>query len=325
MKNSGVGVGLPDAGRANIRIENGKVVVYSATSDIGQGCNTVFLQDVAEATGLPKSVIVNGECSTENAPDSGTTSGSRQTVVTGEAVRGVAFLLRDALLDLEAGREVSAEPVEANGDGKTIVYSDGRPYEGVGYADGKALIAGGGVHPKDPVAGLQKLEGHEFRYVYFEPTDKLGADKPNPKSHICYAFATTCVVLDDEGKVTDVYAAHDSGKVINPIAIQGQIEGGVLMSLGYATTENFKLQDCVPKSRYATLGLFHAPDIPHIEAIYVEKEHLLPVAYGGKGIGEIATIPTAPAVANAYYALDHVMRTKLPMEDSYYSKPKAKK
>ena len=325
MKNSGVGVGLPDAGRANIRIEDGKVVVYSATSDIGQGCNTVFLQDVAEAIGLPKSVIVNGECSTENAPDSGTTSGSRQTVVTGEAVRGVAFLLRDALLDIEAGKEVSSEPVEAHGDGKTIVYSDGRPYEGVGYADGKALVAGAGIHPKDPVAGLKKLEGHEFRYVYFEPTDKLGADKPNPKSHICYAFATTCVVLDDEGKVTDVYAAHDSGKVINPIAIQGQIEGGVLMSLGYATTENYKLQDCVPKSKFATLGLFRAPDIPHIEAIYVEKEHLLPVAYGGKGIGEISTIPTAPAVANAYYAYDHVMRTKLPMEDTYYTKSKAKK
>ena len=325
MKNSGVGVGLPDAGRANIRIEDGKVVVYSATSDIGQGCNTVFLQDVAEAIGLPKSVIVNGECSTENAPDSGTTSGSRQTVVTGEAVRGVAFLLRDALLDIEAGKEVSSEPVEAHGDGKTIVYSDGRPYEGLGYADGKALVAGAGIHPKDPVAGLKKLEGHEFRYVYFEPTDKLGADKPNPKSHICYAFATTCVVLDDEGKVTDVYAAHDSGKVINPIAIQGQIEGGVLMSLGYATTENYKLQDCVPKSKFATLGLFHAPDIPHIEAIYVEKEHLLPVAYGGKGIGEISTIPTAPAVANAYYAYDHVMRTKLPMEDTYYTKSKAKK
>ena len=325
MKNSGVGVGLPDAGRANIRIEDGKVVVYSATSDIGQGCNTVFLQDVAEAIGLPKSVIVNGECSTENAPDSGTTSGSRQTVVTGEAVRGVSFLLRDALLDVEAGKEVSSEPIEAHGDGKTIVYSDGRPYEGVGYADGKALIAGAGIHPKDPVAGLKKLEGHEFRYVYFEPTDKLGADKPNPKSHICYAFATTCVVLDDEGKVTDVYAAHDSGKVINPIAIQGQIEGGVLMSLGYATTEDYKLQDCVPKSKFATLGLFRAPDIPHIEAIYVEKEHLLPVAYGGKGIGEISTIPTAPAVANAYYAYDHVMRTKLPMEDTYYSKSKAKK
>ena len=67
------------------------------------------------------------------------------------------------------------------------------------------------------------------------------------------------------------------------------------------------------------------PDIPHIEAIYVEKEHLLPVAYGGKGIGEISTIPTAPAVANAYYAFDHVMRTKLPMEDTYYTKSKAKK
>ena len=98
MKNAGVGVGLPDAGRCKIRVENGVAVVYAATSDIGQGCNTVFLQDVAEACGLPLRCIANGECSTENAPDSGTTSGSRQTVVTGEAVRGAAFLLRDAWL-----------------------------------------------------------------------------------------------------------------------------------------------------------------------------------------------------------------------------------
>ena len=69
MKNSGVGVGLPDAGRANIRVEGGRAVIYSATSDIGQGCNTVFQQDVAEATGLPKRLIQNGECSTECAPD----------------------------------------------------------------------------------------------------------------------------------------------------------------------------------------------------------------------------------------------------------------
>ena len=94
--------------------------------------------------------------------------------------------------------------------------------------------------------------------------------------------------------MSEVYAAHDSGKVVNPISIQGQIEGGVLMGMGYALTEDWPLKDCVPQARYGTLGLFRAPEIPDIHAIYVEKDELLPVAYGGKGIGEIATIPTRP-------------------------------
>ena len=220
MKNAGVGVGLPDAGRCKIRVENGVAVVYAATSDIGQGCNTVFLQDVAEACGLPLRCIANGECSTENAPDSGTTSGSRQTVVTGEAVRGAAFLLRDAMVGIEAGKPAPDAPVSAHGDGVKIEYDDGRAYQ----LHAQELVAGQGMHPQDPAAAIKALEGCEFGYVYLEPTDKLGADVPNPKSHICYGFATHVVILDDDGRVSEVYAAHDSGKVVNPISIQGQIE-----------------------------------------------------------------------------------------------------
>ena len=270
MKNSGVGVGLPDKGRAKLAIEDGVCVIYCAASDIGQGCLTVFCQDVAEATGLPLSKIRNGSGSTETAPDSGTTSGSRQTLLSGEAVRMAALQLKDAL-------------DEAGGD-------------------------------------LAALNGKEFFYEYFEPTDKLGADKPNPKSHIAYGYATHVVILDDDGRVKEIYAAHDSGKVVNPIAIQGQIEGGVLMSMGYALTEDFPLENGVPKTKFGTLGLLRAPQIPEIHAIYVEKDELLPVAYGAKGIGEIAAIPTAPAVQGAYYALDGVFRTKLPMEKTYYRK-----
>jgi selenium-dependent xanthine dehydrogenase len=310
MKNAGVGVGLPDKGRCTIRVEGGRAVAYAATSDIGQGCNTVFLQDIAEATGLPHALIANGECSTECAPDSGTTSGSRQTVVTGEAVRGAAFLLRDAMLAVESGDGVPVGPVVAHGDGVTVEYDDGAPYVGEGSE----------VHAIDPAAALAALEGASFSYVYFEPTDKLGADKPNPKSHICYGFATHVVILDDDGRVSEVYAAHDSGRVINPISIQGQIEGGVLMGLGYALTEDFPLREAVPQARFGTLGLLRAPDIPDIHAIYVEKDVLLPVAYGGKGIGEIATIPTAPAAQNAYHAFDGRLRTTLPMQDTYYSR-----
>lgn len=314
MKNAGVGVGLPDAGRCVIRVEDGRAVVYAATSDIGQGCNTVFLQDVSEATGLGAQRIANGECSTENAPDSGTTSGSRQTVVTGEAVRGAAFLLRDAMLRVEQGLPAPDECVCARGDGMSSTYVDGTPYEGWGAH----LTAGDGLHAQDPDAALSRLEGCSFSYEYLEPTDKLGADVPNPKSHICYGFATHVVILDDDGRVKEVYAAHDSGKVVNPIAIQGQIEGGVLMGMGYALREDWPLKDCVPQVKYGTLGLFRSTEIPDIHAIYVEKDELLPVAYGGKGIGEIATIPTAPACQNAYRAFDGKLRADLPMRDTYY-------
>ena len=210
--------------------------------------------------------------------------------MTGEAVRGAAFLLRDAMVGIEAGKPAPDAPVSAHGDGVKIEYDDGRAYQ----LRTPELVAGQGMHPQDPAAAIKALEGCEFGYVYLEPTDKLGADVPNPKSHICYGFATHVVILDDDGRVSEVYAAHDSGKVVNPISIQGQIEGGVLMGMGYALTEDWPLKDCVPQARYGTLGLFRAPEIPDIHAIYVEKDELLPVAYGGKGIGEIATIPTRP-------------------------------
>ncbi len=316
MKNAGVGVGLPDKGRCNIRVENGVAVVYAATSDIGQGCNTVFTQDVAEACGLPRRCIANGECSTENAPDSGTTSGSRQTVVTGEAVRGAAFLLRDAMLAYERGEEVPEGQIRAGGDGKTFHFEDGREYT----VSAEELTPGHARVASDPVAALAALEGREFYYEYFEPTDKLGADVPNAKSHICYGFATHVCILDDDGRAVEFYAAHDSGRVINPIAIQGQIEGGVLMGMGYALTEDFPLKDCAPQAKYGELGLFRADAIPEIHAIYVERDEQLPVAYGGKGIGEIATIPAAPAVQNAYHAFDGKLRRELPMRDTFYTR-----
>ena len=272
MKNTGVGVGLPDKGRCKLVVKDGVVELYSAASDIGQGCATVFLQVLGETLGLGREQMRNMGANSEVAPDSGTTSGSRQTLLTGEAVRMAAVDLKK---DLDA----------AGGD-------------------------------------LRALEGKEYFAEFFDPTDKLGSDKPNPKSHVAYGFATHVVILDDDGKVKEVWAAHDSGKVVNPTSIQGQIEGGVLMGLGYALTEDFPLKDCVPQAKFGTLGLMRAHQIPDIHAIYVEKEELLPFAYGAKGIGEIATIPTAPAVQGAYYAMDHVLRTKLPMEDTFYKPSK---
>ncbi|NLC89146.1 MAG: selenium-dependent xanthine dehydrogenase, partial [Clostridiaceae bacterium] len=272
MKNTGVGVGLPDKGRARLEVHDGKVEVFCGASDLGQGSTTVFAQMVAELSGLGRKDIYVHASNTENSPDSGMSSGSRQTLVSGEAVRLATTQFVEALK-------------EVDGD-------------------------------------LSKLEGREFAAEYFEPTDKLGADKPNPKSHIAYAYATHLVILDEEGKISDIYAAHDSGKVVNPLSIQGQIEGGALMGMGFALTEDFKTENGYVKSKFGTLGLLRSTDIPNIHAIYVEKKDLLDVAYGAKGIGEITSIPTAPAAQNAYYALDGILRNTLPMAETAYSKPK---
>jgi len=270
MKNAGVGVGLPDTGRVKLTVENGQVVIRAGASCIGQGLGTVLVQMVCTSLNLPRDQVVYVRANTFNAPDSGTTSGSRQTLVTGEACRRACEQLKQRL-----------------DGGKT----------------------------------LADLEGQTFKGEYLAKTDPLGADVPNPVSHVAYGYATQVCILDEDGRVKKMVAAHDVGKAINPKSCEGQIEGGVVMSLGFALTEKYPLVDCKPTAKLGTLGLFRANQIPEVEAIVVEKEGLN-VAYGAIGIGEITSIPTAPAIAHAYYRRDGKFRTSLPLEDTPYSKKK---
>ena len=267
MKNAGVGVGIPDTGRVRLTVEGGKVHIFAGASCIGQGLGTVLTQMVCGQTGLPPEAVVYERSNTYFAPDSGTTSGSRQTLFTGEACRR-------ACQDLKA-----------------------------------ALSAG----------GLETLNGREFRGEYLGKTDPLGADVPNPVSHIAYGYATQICILDEDGKIQQMVAAHDVGKAVNPLSVEGQIEGGVVMSMGFALTERYPLVDCKPTAKYGTLGLFRANQIPEITAIVVEKEGLN-VACGAIGVGEITSIPTAPAIAGAYYRYDGKFRTALPLEDTPYTR-----
>ncbi len=270
MKNSGVGVGLPDTGRVRLRVENGRVGIYAGASCIGQGLGTVLIQIVCTIAGLQRDQVVYVRANSFTTPDSGTTSGSRQTTVTGEACRRACVQLKEAL-----------------DSGKT----------------------------------LQDLEGQEFYAEYLAKTDPLGANVPNPVSHVAYGYATQVCILNDEGRVKKIVAAHDVGKAVNPLSCEGQIEGGVVMSLGFALTEQYPLVDCKPTAKYGTLGLFRANQIPEVEAIVVEKEGLN-VACGAIGIGEITSIPTAPAIADAYHRFDGQFRTSLPLENTPYSKKK---
>ena len=268
MKNAGVGVGIPDTGRCRLVVEDGRLHIFAGASCIGQGLGTVLTQMVYEQTGIPRDRIVYERSNTYCAPDSGTTSGSRQTLFTGEAVRRACQDLKEAM--------------GASG-------------------------------------GLDALNGQEFYGEYLGKTDPLGAPVPNPVSHVAYGYATQVCILDDEGKIRQMVAAHDVGKAVNPLSIEGQIEGGVVMSMGFALTERYPLTDCRPTAKYGTLGLFRANQIPEITPIIVEKAGLN-VACGAIGIGEITSIPTAPAIADAYYRYDGKFRTSLPLEGTPYSR-----
>ena len=166
---------------------------------------------------------------------------------------------------------------------------------------------------------LAGLEGEEFYGEYSGVTDPMNSKKANPVSHVAYSYATQVVVLGEDGKVVKVVAAHDVGRAINPKAIEGQIEGGVAMGLGYALREDFPLNKGVPQVRYGTLGLLRSTDMPVIESIIIEKNPS-PLACGAKGVGEISTIPTAPAVAAAYYRYDGQRRFALPLAGTAYKK-----
>jgi CO/xanthine dehydrogenase Mo-binding subunit len=171
---------------------------------------------------------------------------------------------------------------------------------------------------------LEDLEGNEYIGEFDFKTDPMGSPKPNPVSHVAYGYATQLFVIDKEGKVVKVVAAHDIGKAINPLSATGQVEGGVAMALGYALTEDFPLKDGIPQVKLGTLGLFKSTQMPPIEVHLVEKNNSS-IAYGAKGIGEIVCVMGAPACQNAYYKKDGVFRYSLPLENTYYRKPKAVK
>jgi len=274
MKNSGLGVGVPDVGRVRIVVENGRAMVYCSAACIGQGMAAVLRQMVCHVTGLPPAEVESAAPDTAVTPDSGNTTASRQTLFSGEAAR-------------LAARELAAALQEKG--------------------------------------SLAALQGREFSGEYRGVTDRINTDKEEPRFHIAYSFAAHVVTLDGKGRVEKVSAAHDVGRVVNPLNVAGQIEGGVTMSLGYGLTERFPLEEGRPVLKFAQLGLFRSTEMPEIETHLVTNDipawlrEALPAA-GAKGVGEISAIPTAAAAQGAYFKRDGKFRTSLPLEDTAYNK-----
>jgi len=162
---------------------------------------------------------------------------------------------------------------------------------------------------------IEALAGREFRGEFVvDWTTRSDADEP--VTHLAYGWATQVVTLDDEGRIEKVIAAHDVGKAINPMLVEGQIEGGVHMGLSHALSEEFVVEGGVPVTEtLKSLHIIPPTGMPEVECILVEEPQ--PEGpYGAKGVGEASLVPTAAAVAGALHAFDGIRRTRLPMKDS---------
>jgi xanthine dehydrogenase molybdenum-binding subunit len=299
-KNTGLGGGAPDKAGADVELyADGTFEVRSSSAEMGQGLVTVMRLVVAEEMSVPPEQVRVLVMDTDLAPNGGPTTASRQTYVTGNASRYAAKTLRDQISAALAEKfDVRPERIRfENGlvrvNGHTLTYTDI-------YQEMTAL----GQQPK-------------VRYEYEAPkTQPLGT---GGDMHFAFSFAAQAAevqvnTLTGEVRVLRVISANDVGMAVNPLGLQGQIEGGVMMGLGNALTEEF----IVEEGRVVTdrLARYRVPGImltPEITSIIVEH----PVEagpYGAKGVGEVCSIPTTPAITNAIYNAVGVRVDRLPVD-----------
>jgi nicotinate dehydrogenase medium molybdopterin subunit len=312
MKKRGIGVGSmfygmgygfsrQDIGSAEVEIcEDGSVILRSGEVDYGQGSDTIFCQIVAEELGIRYDAIQIVTADTFTTPNAGPTSASRLTYVTGNAVLKAARALRNRLEEI--ARKMLGEEDLVFVDEE--IFSETHPEKRISF---------GSLAKEGHLRGAAMVETHWHDIT----TGDVDRETGQGNAYSNYSFATQLaeVEVDTEtGKVEvlRVVAATDVGKAINPSSVEGQIEGGVVMGVGYALTEEVKQEKGIVKTE--NLGEYMVPtslDIPDIETHIVE----VPISsgpYGAKGVGEPALIPTTPAILNAIANALDVRVTDLP-------------
>ncbi len=276
---------------------DGSAMLHQGAVDIGQGSNTVITQIFADALGLPLSDIRLVGADTSVTPDAGKTSASRQTFVSGKAAEKAGRSLREQILR----------------------FANVSPHATIALDAGVLVVREGEASRRLELASLAvDANGYVFSATetYDPPTLPLDA-KGQGKPYAQYGWGAQMVELEVDIKLGTVRlikitAAHDVGKAINPLMVEGQIEGGIAQGIGMALMEEY-----IP-GRTENLHDYLIPtfgDVPPIESILIEIPD--PEGpFGAKGLGEHVVIPTAPAILNAIRHATGVLVTKIPATPS---------
>lgn len=301
----GYGEGFPDLSIASIRIKpDGRIELNTAAADVGQGVLTIVSQIAAEILSIPLEMIdlVTGD--TALTKSSGSTSATRQTYFTGNAVKNAAEGLKGLIFDI-------------------AVRYFGKTYPEL-YLDGGFVIPHGEEEKKLSFADLAKFARDKNEKLAVEssffpvttPTDKENGQ--GERVYVSYTFVSCIAEVEVDLKtgqveVLRIVVAPDVGQAINPQGVEGQIEGGTAMGLGMGLMEEIKFDENgqLLNPNFSTYLIPTALDVPAIETVIVEDEE--PSGpFGAKGIGEPATISAAPAIINAIYNACGVRIKELP-------------
>ena len=281
-----------------------RVTVLTGSSEIGQGSEPVIAQFVAEELGLPISAIQVINNDTEITPWDVGVHASRTTFMAGNSALRAARKAREKLL-AAAGEQAGVDPETLDLRGGHVVRAE----------DGESVVELGkllrSLHFKTKNEIVMTSE-------YYEPPSVMQDREFKGDVSAAYAFGTHVVELEVDTetglvRVLKVTAAHDVGRVINAMAIEGQVEGGVVMGIGYATTENLVVEEGRVKNPcFRDYKLITAPEIPEIDMAFIETQDPEGPA-GAKGIGEAPSICISAAIANALHNATGVRILELPL------------
>jgi len=314
MKKRGWGLGCMWYGIGNTGVANpagafvellddGTAILLTGCADIGQGSNTVLAQLAAEVLGigLEQVQVVSGD--TGVTPEAGATSASRQTYISGNAVKVAAEAARGPL---QAKASVLLEVPE-----EELVFSNGKIF--ARSKPERFLLL------KEVIKQCRREGVLALGLGWYNPyTTAIEEETGRGVPYATYAFAVQWaeVEVDTEtGEVTvlKIVAAHDVGRAINPAMVEGQIEGGCVMGLGYALMEEVVVKEgVILNPGFSNYLIPTVEDVPEIIPVIVEEsEETGP--FGAKGVGEPPLIPTAPAILNAVSNALGVRITELPL------------
>ena len=305
-KNTGLGGGAPDFSHAEIELfDDGNFEIRSSAAELGQGLVAVMQMIVAEEMSVSPDNVRVLVMDTDLSPDGGPTTASRQTYITGNATRLAAQSLRNAMISfLSEVHDINPDKIKFRNN---FVHIRDEKYS---YAD---------------VAAAMKNAGFDTSALYKYEAPKTKPLGSGGDMHFAYSYSVQAAKVEvnkftGEVKVLKVLSANDVGMAINPLGLEGQIEGGVMMGLGHALTEEFIVENGNVVTDY--LARYRIPGIqltPEIKSIIIEE----PAAdgpYGAKGVGEISSIPTTPAITNAIHNAVGVRIDKTPIDQEIIAK-----